>query len=276
MRTVISASRRTDIPAFYMRWLEYHMDKGFIDVRNPVIKDRTYRVDLRPESVHSLVLWSKNFRPFLDSTISRKNAYRWYFNFSLVDCPDWEPYVPPLKERLNQVREIASRWSPLYINWRFDPIVMWDQGRKHNLHSFEAICDFMGELGVPRCTFSFVTWYNKVKKRVEQQDRNYYDPPDEQKKEILAWMADLVRQRGLTFESCCNDQWLEIDGIVRGSCIPGKLLSELTYERCSHAHDGSQRQDCGCTKSLDIGSYAMSCPHGCAYCYAKPIHPKRF
>ncbi|MDH4198294.1 MAG: DUF1848 domain-containing protein, partial [Candidatus Aminicenantes bacterium] len=28
--------------------------------------------------------------------------------------------------------------------------------------------------------------------------------------------------------------------------------------------------DCLCTESVDIGSYAQSCPHSCVYCYANP------
>lgn len=275
MRTVISASRRTDIPAFYMKWLEYHIRQGFVDVRNPVMKDRTYRVSLLPEEVHTIVLWSKNFRPFLDSSLSHSESFRWYFNFSLVDCPEWEIGVPPLPDRLHQVREICRRWSPQHINWRFDPIIFWDQGKKHNLSPFPSLCDFMGELGVPRCTFSFVTWYSKVKKRVQERNRNFYDPPLEQKREILSKLNCFTQARNMTLESCCNDELLSVPGVIRGSCIPGTRLAALAGENCSLARDTSQRKDCGCTKSADIGSYAMSCPHGCLYCYAKPYIPAR-
>jgi len=271
MRTVISASRRTDIPGFYMRWFEYHLRKGFIEVRNPVIRDRTYRVDLLPENVHTLVLWSKNFRPFLDSSISKTDCYRWYFNFSLVDCPEWEPGVPPLLERLRQVREIAQRWSPRWINWRFDPIVFWEAGKKNNLSSFYRLCDFMAEQGIRRCTFSFVTWYNKVQKRTRAEGLDFFDPPLTQKIEILNEMVRYAQERRMALESCCNDSLLAAEGVTRGRCIPGPLLSELAGEPCSTARDASQRPDCGCAKSADIGNYTMSCPHGCVYCYAKPI-----
>ncbi len=271
MRTIISASRRTDIPGFYMRWFEYHLKQGYVDVRNPVVKDKTYRVGLCPEEVHSIVLWSKNFRPFLNSNISRSNQYHWYFNFSLVDCPEWELNIPPLEERKQQVKEICERWSAKHINWRFDPMVFWDNGKKSNIETFKPLCDFLAKQGVERCTFSFVTWYNKVKKRVNQHQFNFYDPPLQQKLEILNWMGEYAKSSGMSLESCCDDRLLTIEGINKGSCINGSVLWDLAQERCSQARDSSQRNDCGCTKSSDIGSYAMSCPHGCVYCYAKPI-----
>ena len=133
MRTVISASRRTDIPAFYMRWFENRVREGYVDARNPVVRDRFYRVSLRPEDTHTIVLWSKNYRTFLDSDLSHSKEYRWYFNFSLVDCPEWEPGVPLLEDRLKQVEEICERWHPQQINWRFDPIVFWDGGENKTI-----------------------------------------------------------------------------------------------------------------------------------------------
>ena len=84
MKTVVSASRRTDIPAFYMTWLEERIQQGFVDVPNPVRKDQSSHVCLRPESVHTLVLWSKNFHPFLQSSLARNNQYRFYFQFTLA------------------------------------------------------------------------------------------------------------------------------------------------------------------------------------------------
>ena len=233
-------------------------------------------VRLKPEEVHSLVLWSKNFQPFLESEISKNESYRWYFNFSLVDCPEWEPFVPPIEKRLNQLKEICQRWSPRQVNWRFDPIVLWDDGWKDNLHSFQSIADLCAKLAIPRCTVSFVTWYAKVKKRVALAGLNFFDPPMEQKLEIIDRMSRICIERYIRLESCCNEELLQNPGISRGSCVNGAVLSELAGEPCSQTRDTGQRSGCGCTKSSDIGSYAMTCPHGCVYCYAKPLTGKLF
>ncbi len=257
-----------------MRWFEYHVQKGYLDVRNPVMKNRSYRVSLLPEDVHTIVFWSKNYRPFLKSKISYSKNYNFYFNFSLVDCAEMELNAPPLSERLQQVKELCRRWSPEHINWRFDPILFWHEGQKNNLNSFYPIADFMGEMGIRRCTFSFVTPYNKVKKRTGEFDQQLYDPPLQQKLDVLANLSEFAKSRGIVLESCCDGQVLGVNGIVRGRCIHGPLLSALAGERASLANDKSQRQDCGCSKSSDIGSYDMSCPHACTYCYAKPVFSK--
>ncbi|MHC1592009.1 MAG: DUF1848 family protein, partial [Candidatus Helarchaeales archaeon] len=58
MKTVISASRRTDIPAFYLDWFIERIHEGFVDVKNPFYPKQKSRVSLRKEDVHSIVLWS--------------------------------------------------------------------------------------------------------------------------------------------------------------------------------------------------------------------------
>ena len=65
-KTVLSVSRRTDIPAFYLDWFMQGIEKGFFDVVNPYNR-KTSRVDARPRRIHSIVFWSKNFGPLLDS-----------------------------------------------------------------------------------------------------------------------------------------------------------------------------------------------------------------
>jgi hypothetical protein len=275
MRTVVSASRRTDLPAFYMAWLEQRFRDGVAQVPNPVVRDRSYCVSLRPEDVHTVVLWSKDFAPFLKSPLAADCRYNWYFNFSLVDCLEWEPGVPPVEVRLGQMREIVRRWSPRHLNWRFDPIVFWEGGRRSNLESFRPLCDSLAELGVTRCTFSFATWYNKIRKRPDVESKYVYDPTTAEKLERLQALVEYARERGMTLESCCNDSLLAVAGVRKGSCINGPLLAELAGEPCSHARDVSQRPQCGCTRSQDIGSYLMGCAHNCLYCYANPAEAGR-
>ncbi|MFA5261694.1 MAG: DUF1848 family protein, partial [Candidatus Omnitrophota bacterium] len=104
MKVVISASRRTDIPAFYLPWLIHCIQVRFADIVTP--RGMKKRVDLHPDRVHSIVLWSKNFRHFL----ARKDAfkeYHLYFHFTVNDCPELEPNIPSLNERLGQVKALA-------------------------------------------------------------------------------------------------------------------------------------------------------------------------
>ena len=101
--TVISASRRTDIPAFYMPWFMEGVGRGYFDVENP-FSGRLSRVAMHPEQIHSIVFWSKNYAPFLSGDYDRRlqaMGFRILFYFTLNSHdPRPEPGVPPLKDRL--------------------------------------------------------------------------------------------------------------------------------------------------------------------------------
>lgn len=271
MRTVISASRRTDLPGLYMDWFLARLCEGFVDVPNPVITSQTYRVDLRPESVHTFVLWSKNYEPFLRSAIPFER-YRWYFNFTIDGNEMWSRRAPHSERQLIQLEELAERFGPACINWRFDPILYWADGRENNVEPFFSLCDRIASAGVTRCTFSFAHWYGKVKRRAREFGFEPFDPPLESKRETVARLAEYAAPRGVTLYTCSNDALLGHANVRRGACVDGRLLADLAGEPCSLARDTSQRTDCGCTKSADIGSYVeMPCRHACIHCYANPV-----
>lgn len=268
MRTVISCSRRTDIPTFYLRWLLEALQRGTAEVENP-ITHQTHGVDLRPQSVHTLVLWSKNFGPFLRRSEAFAGRHL-YFQFTINEGGEIEPNVIGIEPRLLQLRGLARRFGPERISWRFDPITFWDDGRKHNLSHFERIAEEVAKTGVRRCTISFTQWYAKVRRRMESVGLEAYDPPVERKREIAAGIADHCARLGIATYACCNDYLLGIPNVVKSRCIDGHLLAELAGEPCSTARDRSQRAECGCTQSRDIGSYSQLCYHSCVYCYANP------
>ena len=62
---IVSASRRTDIPAFYMEWMLARLRAGFALVRNPMNPAQVRRVGLTPEEADCIVFWSKNPAPLL-------------------------------------------------------------------------------------------------------------------------------------------------------------------------------------------------------------------
>lgn len=82
MKNVISCSRRTDIPAFYYGWLQDVLKKESITLPN-TYSGKDYTVDLAPENTHSIVLWSKNFRHFLQNP-GLLTKYNLYFQFTIT------------------------------------------------------------------------------------------------------------------------------------------------------------------------------------------------
>jgi len=267
MKTVISASRRTDIPAFYLPWLIDCLQKRSAEIVTP--RGLKKCVNLHPDHVHSLVLWSKNFHHFL----KRKSAfkeYRLFFHFTLNDCPPLEPNIPDLQERLAQAQALAECFGPACMTWRFDPVVFWEEGRKDNTGGFAYIAETIARIGVRRCMFSFCTHYRKTIIRTRAAGIPLYDPPVERKRETAARLGRIARACGIGLFACSQSGLDGIDNVAVGRCIDGAYLQELFSEKCSKARDLGQRPQCHCTHSVDIGSYTSVCRHGCLYCYAIP------
>jgi len=277
VKTIISASRRTDIVAFYPRWLAEAVERGSVEVLGP--RGRTRTVDLRPESVHSVVLWSKDFSNLIEDRHGLRRALERYdqlyalFTITGLGGSLAEPGAPPPGKALDQLPDLVSLvGDPLRVSVRFDPILTWREGTatRSNLPFFETVAARAAELGIRDIRFSFAQWYRKAVRRTREAGMACVDPPELEKIEAVARMAEIARGCGLRLHACAQP-FLAERGILRSACIDGRLLSALhpRGERATVAKDRSQRLNCGCTKSVDIGSYAQACAHGCLYCYAQ-------
>ncbi|MBW1740709.1 MAG: DUF1848 family protein [Deltaproteobacteria bacterium] len=281
---VISASRRTDIPAFYMDWFMAQVKRGYFEVFNP-FNHKVSTVRTAPGFVHSFVFWSKNFGPFIKGNYAKKlekMGYHLAFNFTINSAvPILEPNVPSLKDRFGQLRYLCEHFMPESIQWRFDPICFYriDRGRlQDNLQHFELIADMAAMCGVKRCITSFMDHYPKIQKRISRlSDFSFHDPPLERKLEIILDMEDKLTRRGISLYTCCEKEILDRlppqSRVRRSSCITSDLLIKLYGGKVSLETDHGQRvkKGCGCKVSKDIGSYRFHpCFHNCLFCYANP------
>ncbi len=288
-KIVLSASRRTDIPAFYMDWFMHGIREGCFEVVNPFSR-QVSRVDCTVENVHTIVFWSKNFQPFLENGYGerlRKAGYHLFFNFT-VNSPSTrlEPGVPDLSRRIQQLECLCRRFDPGTVTWRFDPIIFNTDSSGtagNNLGSFVEIADAAAGAGITRCVTSFLDIYAKVKRRVAGvPDLTLVDPSDEEKCRLLLQMEKTLSDRKISLSTCCEASLMKkmprSSTISASSCIPSHLLAELFGGHISLQPDRGQRvkQGCGCGLSVDIGSYSKHpCYHDCLFCYANPVSPKR-
>lgn len=131
-RIVISASRRTDIPAFYMQWFMAQIEKGTFEVTNPYNRHVSI-IPATADKVHTIVFWSKNFGPFIKGNFGEKlidYGYNLFFNFTInSDSLLLEPHVPSLIERLDQLEYLCRHFDVRSISWRFDPICFYKTGK---------------------------------------------------------------------------------------------------------------------------------------------------
>lgn len=268
---VISASRRTDIPAYYMPWLMNRLDAGTVNYLNP-FGAKVVTVSLRPEHVHSIVFWSKHYGPFLKHVEEiERRGYRFYCHYTITGAPRvLEPHVPDWQHSIQVFRQLAALTGPRRVLWRFDPIVFTDElDADFYLGRFRALAAALSG-ATERCTFSFASYYGKVERRMSQIGIAYADPPLEEKQALAAALADIAGEHGITLYACCQEALVE--GKVRQAhCVDGDLLADLFPDRPPLTTLRPTREQCGCFASRDIGAYD-SCAHGCVYCYATQNH----
>jgi hypothetical protein len=279
VKKVVSASRRTDLVAFFPDWLAAALQEDKAVFRGP--SGRTTNVDLSPENVHTFVLWSKNFANLVANRYGLLDALRkydqLYFHITVTGLggSEIEPHVPAPTSVIRQLEpllEIAGR--PERISLRFDPIVHWEESdlAMTNLDFFENLARVASRLGVTTIRTSFAQWYGKAKRRAAHRGFRFVDLPIGDKLAAARKLAEVAAGRGLRLYACAQNFLAAVPGFHPSACIDGALLEELHPRRepVSRRKDRTQRPECGCTESLDIGSYTQSCPHSCIYCYANP------
>lgn len=137
MKKVISASRRTDLVAFFPDWLSSVFKEEKAQVYGP--SGHTYTVDLNPQTVHTVVLWSKNFSNLIENCYHLKDILKKYdqvymhFTVTGLGGTFIEQGVPSFSEaflQLDHLVKIAGK--PERISVRFDPVVYWKRREKSN------------------------------------------------------------------------------------------------------------------------------------------------
>ncbi|MHC4884077.1 MAG: DUF1848 domain-containing protein [Planctomycetota bacterium] len=268
---IVSASRRTDIPAFYGEWFMNRIRAGTVVYPNP-FSGKPCRISLNPADVHSLVFWTKNFAPMLNHLpeLSRR-GFGWTALFTITGAPEWlEPCVPPWEETVETFRSMAELTSPQHVTWRFDPITLTDRTlRSFWLERFASIAERLHG-HTDRCIVSFMHPYTRVRRRFVQLEREEgvtLIPLDrEEQRALLQELLPLARGAGMALQVCCDDSLLG-DGVEKAHCVDGERLNRLFPEKKLITKRSGSRPECGCTESRDIGVYG-TCAHGCVYCYA--------
>ena len=276
MKNIISASRRTDIPAFYLNWLIERIKAGFVDVRNPFYPKNVKHVSLLPDDVAWIVFWSRNYGHFL-----KKRAifadYQLFFHFTILSPSLLEKSPMPVQRQLKQLEQLVKLYGAQRIIWRYDPLVFWRKGKdiqtNFNEKEFEYLAREIRSMGVKSCTISVAHPYAKFEKRLKHKfpEIKLLTPQDDFVRSTVNNLVSIARSCNLTLKACCTDFLLQLNGIEKAACIDGRLLNQLSADRVSEARAPSRPQ-CACTKSIDIGDYRRQpCYFGCIYCYANPV-----
>ena len=293
---IISASRSTDIPAFYGDWFMERLRRGYVRWINPWNGAPLY-VSLGEARV--FVFWSKNPRPFLpDLARLHRRGYRCYTLFTLNDyAPEGlEPGIPPLDERIGTFQSLSRSAGKERVVWRCDPLLL--TGGLDTAGLLERV-GALGDAIAPfteRMVISFIdiARYPRVARNLANRGFGgvrEFTPAEEE--EFAAGLRDLNRSWDLVITACGEKRDLSRHGIGRGQCISYDLMvrefgddpvlgqflgrpesldpagSRSPLGTPGQLKDPGQRSSCGCLVAKDIGQYG-TCPHLCAYCYANP------
>lgn len=267
---IVSASRRTDLPALYPDWLRGRLESGYATVPHPFDPSRVRRVDLRPPprgELDALVLWTRNPGPLLSSVRSwESRGVRSLWLVTVTGYPEeLEPRSPPVEVALRSIGELAQIVGPKRVAWRYDPIYPCAaRGLDAGWHrrNFQRLAQRLAGTA-RRCIVSVYDPYAKTRRRLREAGAEFDAAAD-----LRPLAGELLREaaaRRMELQTCCED--LAEAGVPAGACIEGRLLEELWGLGLADRLDPGQRPGCRCAPSVDIGVYD-SCTHGCLYCYA--------
>ncbi|MDK2955930.1 MAG: hypothetical protein PWQ57_1426 [Desulfovibrionales bacterium] len=269
MRRIVSASRRTDIPAFYADWLVNRLREGYVLAPHPHAPTPR-RVSLKPQDVLGAVFWTKNPAPLLSRLdVVERFVPNLFFHLTLTGAGrGLEPRVPPAQDVLKDMAFISKRYSPAHLAWRFDPICpIPDDPPEALLERFAKLAERVRGLAAT-CITSFATIYNKLRRGMDQGRTPPILRPDPgQRIATFRAMDDIARTHGLVLRVCCDPD-VPADLFPPGACIGPELLAPAWRSPdLGGLAKRPSRKGCACRESIDIGAYD-TCPAGCAYCYA--------
>lgn len=266
---IISASRRTDIPAFYSEWFMNRIEEGYVIVRTP-INNQPLRVLLSPDIVDCIVFWTKNPIPMI-LLLDRLKDYCYYFQFTLTGYgKDIETNLPDKKKDLiPSFQRLSEKIGPERVIWRYDPVLV------NNRYSIDYQINAFGQIAeslkgyTEKCVFSFVDRYAKINKAL--QTLNVSELSDSDMRSMAVAMRDIAKNNNMSIATCSEKIDLEELGIEHNACIDKILIEKLTGGKIKdtkkNCKDAGQREECKCMASKEIGAH-NTCMNGCVYCYA--------
>ncbi len=266
---IVSASYRTDIPAFYTPWFRRRLAAGFCRVANPY-GGAPYEVSLRPGEAAGFVLWTRNLKPLLPHLPEVAARAPFFVQFTLTNYPRaLEAAVIDSEAALAQIRQLRRRWGLRAVVWRYDPVVISSLTTPDwHLANFARLA-LMLEGQVDEVVISFAAIYRKTRRNLDAAGRrhgfSWHDPEEEEKRMLAARLVALAGEHRMRLTLCSQPHYRSA-GAEEARCIDAARLSDIAG-RAILAPEKGNRPGCRCARSRDIGAYD-TCPHGCTYCYA--------
>jgi hypothetical protein len=223
------------------------------------------------KSIECIDFWTKNpgdFIKYLDKIDDM--GYKYYFQFTIT------PYNRDIEKNIckqdmaSAFIELSKKIGKEKVIWRYDPVIINNTySVDFHIEWFEGIVKLIHEY-TEKCVISFVDRYNFLANDFNANGISELTAP--QIEDFITRMKRVLTRYApeLTVATCCEKIDLGKYDIQHNKCIDDALISRITGVRGIAKKDPSQRTECGCVQSRDIGTY-NTCLHRCVYCYAKRI-----
>lgn len=231
---IISASRSTDIPAFYADWFFHRLETGYSVWRNPFNGQKSY---ISYQNTRFIIFWSKNPKPLLPYLPSLKErGIGCYIQFTLNDYEKegLESGVPPLAERIETFKALSETLGKEAVIWRFDPLILTDS------ISVDTLLEKIERVGTEihhyteKLVFSFadIEPYKKVKAHMTKSGIVYHEWDTGTMEELAGRLNRLNRNKAWNLElaTCGENLDLSKYAISRNRCIDGDLIVRLAWK----------------------------------------------
>ncbi len=271
---IISASRSTDIPAFYAQWFVNRLRAGYCVWYNPFNQKPTYVSFARCKVV---VFWTKNPQPLIPLLHELdERGIHYYFQFTLndYDAERFEPNVPSVDTRIQTFRELSELIGHERVIWRFDPLIVTPQLTQHDL--LVKVWNLGNKLKflTDKLVFSFIdiNGYRKVQTNLVKETTHFAKNTIEEAEFTQAQMDEVAA--GL---AKCRDRWAaegwnvqlatcaeQVDlhkyGIEHNRCIDGELMKRLwaNDEELLYFLKYGEMPDAGSLFGLDFSRPALT------------------
>ncbi len=229
---IISASRSTDIPAFYADWFFKRLEIGYSAWTNPFNGVKSY---VSYDKTCFVVFWSKNPRPLLNYLhILEERKIKCYIQYTLNDYEAEKlEKVPSLEKRIETFKLLVEQLGKGSVVWRFDPMILTD-----NITIDDLLCK-VENIGdqlkgyTEKLVFSYadIALYKKVKSNLEKSGILYHEWTTEQMKEFAEKLSTMNKERGWNYLLATCGEKIDISqyGIEHNRCIDGDLITRLAW-----------------------------------------------
>lgn len=300
---IVSASRATDIPAFYADWFLHRLKIGYSVWTNPFNGLKSYVSYI---NTRVIVFWSKNPQPLLAPKgcleYLQEKGINSYIQFTLNNyvSEKLEQNVPALGNRIDTFKRLVDKLGFGRVIWRFDPLILTHE---INVDTLLSKIEYIGDQlkgYAEKFVFSYadIKAYSKVQNNLMNNNIHYREFGEQDMINFASGLAELNERWGYVLATCGEKINLKQFGIMHNKCIDDDLMIKYfshdtklmdflgveirqgdlfnlqeTIIKHKNNKDKGQRQFCRCIISKDIGEY-NTCPHLCEYCYANSSKKK--